>query len=492
MSTTQPTLDVYRSLSRQIKKHLAPYVPTDQPPSIPSLLGIDPISYSSRLAGKTLPLATTVSPIVSKSNVEFGKGSKLRVGQDKRKVMDGEKTEMGGIRRMKKRRGGIRKGREIPYEFLLPLHYMHTHYLISLFSLPPLPSTFSHPQPSSSSNVGPSTSIPPKHPASHPISFPSHLPNRPISTSTPNNSASSHNNTTPLKTSPSKEKNNPLPTGVSTETIQSKLVKADFTGAILLILSSRNPSLVGIKGIVIEETYGTFLLVPIDGKVRVVPKKGSMFRFEFPAYAPSPEHDFPTTTIKFQSETSSKQTISHPSSSSLILDERETSAMQHRMGNESTEQKKESAVAQGIEISVNGSVEQTEIPWEPKALYQPPEADTMELHLSNPNLPRIQIDILGDNFCHRSVDRAGRKFRPTQIPGSGWAEEHVRLPVEEGFGDLLRNLEREERDSGQVKSLSSDRRNGKERSKVKVVGRRKRDKSRRKDPPAWGKYEPFV
>ncbi|EIW67862.1 hypothetical protein TREMEDRAFT_63752 [Tremella mesenterica DSM 1558] len=489
MSTTQPTLDVYRSLSRQIKKHLAPYVPTDQPPSIPSLLGIDPISYSSRLAGKTLPLATTVSPIVSKSNVEFGDGSKLRVGQDKRKVLDGEKTEMGGIRRMKKRRGGIRKGREIPYEFLLPLHYMHTHYLISLFSLPPLPSTFSHPQPSSSSNVGSSSNIPLIPAPSNP-----HFPNRPISSFTPNNSASPHNKATPLKMIPSKEKNNPLPTGVSTETIQSKLVKADFTGAILLILSSRNPSLVGIKGIVIEETYGTFLLVPIDGKVRVVPKKGSMFRFEFPAYAPSPENDFPTNTINSHLTTSSKQTISHPSSSSFILDEGETSAMQRRMGNESTEQKKESAVAHGIEISVNESVEQTDIPWEQKqkALYQPPEADTMELHLSNINLPRIQIDILGDNFCHRSVDRAGRKFRPTQIPGSGWAEEHVRLPVEEGFGDLIRKLEREERDSGQVKSLSSDRRNGKERSKVKVVGRRKRDKSRRKDPPAWGKYEPFV
>ena len=117
--------------------------------------------------------------------------------------------------------------RLISYDSLLPLHYLHTHYLLQLLSLPPLPS-----------------------------SLPSAFPH--------------------------------LPLGISPESIQAKLVKADFTGILLHVTSSRNPSLTGIKGIVIEETASTFRLVTSTDKAKVIPKDGTLFSLSFPAYAIPP------------------------------------------------------------------------------------------------------------------------------------------------------------------------------------------------------------
>jgi ribonuclease P protein subunit POP4 len=112
----------------------------------------------------------------------------------------------------------------------LPLHYLHILYLASLISLPPLPTPLPDPLPA-------------------------------------------------------------LPPGVSFEGIASKLSKADFTGISVQVLASRNPSLNGIRGIVIEETGATFRLVGEDGKIKVVPKEGTQFGLSFPAYAPLQSND---------------------------------------------------------------------------------------------------------------------------------------------------------------------------------------------------------
>jgi ribonuclease P protein subunit POP4 len=77
-----------------------------------------------------------------------------------------------------------------------------------------------------------------------------------------------------------------LPAGATQDGISVKLLKADFTGIILLVESSRNPSLIGLRGIVIEETGSTFRIVSTDSKVRVVPKEGTQFVISFPAYSP--------------------------------------------------------------------------------------------------------------------------------------------------------------------------------------------------------------
>ena len=116
---------------------------------------------------------------------------------------------------------------------MLPLHHLHLAYLNSLLALPPLPSDLGATASSSSSTL-PST----------------------------------------------------LPVGLGAEGIQSKILKADLTGSILLVLSSRNPSLVSISGIVLEETASTFRLISKDDTIRIVPKNGTQYRISFPAYAP--------------------------------------------------------------------------------------------------------------------------------------------------------------------------------------------------------------
>jgi len=219
------------------------------------------------------------------------------------------------------------------YTSFLPLHYLHTQYLLQLLSLPPLPSN-----------------------------FPPTLPQ--------------------------------LTSGQSPESIQSKLVKADFTGILFRITSSRNHSLIGIKGIVIEETASTFRLVTRENKVKVIPKSGTMFTLSFPCYALPP----------------------------------------------------------GVP-RVDGEV---------------PDPSDVKGHIAR--YAHIEVDLLGSAFGFRSGERAGRKLKPAQGRGggSGWGEEWV----DGEWADLLRDLDNTtQRDTT---------------GRLGEAKRRKRNRSRRKDPPAGG------
>jgi ribonuclease P protein subunit POP4 len=171
---------------------------------------------------------------------------------------------------------------------------------------------------------------------------------------------------------------------VSPEALQSKLVKADLTGAILRVRSATNASLAGLSGIVIEETAGSFRLVGSDSHVRVVPKAGVQFTLRFPATAAAPDAD-------------------------------------------------------------------------------------MSAHIAAS--PQIEIDILGSAFAYRSGDRAGRKFRPAQGGGggSGWAADYV----QGDWSGVLAQVHAEQ----DLRFVPSQR--------------RKRGKSRRKDPLAQGSLQVF-
>lgn len=83
------------------------------------------------------------------------------------------------------------------------------------------------------------------------------------------------------------------------------------------------------------------------------------------------------------------------------------------------------------------------------------------------------MDLLGSAFAYRSADRAGRKFRPAQGGGggSGWGEDWVGR-----VGEMGKTLIEMEATVGGEQPV---------REKVNG-GKRKRNKSRRKDPPAWG------
>jgi len=62
--------------------------------------------------------------------------------------------------------------------------------------------------------------------------------------------------------------------------IVQKMVKADYHGSILSVVKSKCPSRVGVCGICIKETKGTFVLITKQDKMITVPKENSVFRFE--------------------------------------------------------------------------------------------------------------------------------------------------------------------------------------------------------------------
>ncbi|KAF8512247.1 RNase P/MRP p29 subunit [Gautieria morchelliformis] len=84
------------------------------------------------------------------------------------------------------------------------------------------------------------------------------------------------------------------------QSMQAKLVKADFHGSIISVRSAKNPSLVGCSGIVILETENTFKVVTIHNKLKVIPKQNSVFVFTIPLYAPSPDSPAPDPMIEFE------------------------------------------------------------------------------------------------------------------------------------------------------------------------------------------------
>jgi len=59
-----------------------------------------------------------------------------------------------------------------------------------------------------------------------------------------------------------------------------KLIRADFHGSYLVVSAAKNPTLVGVKGFVVNETKNTFKIVNKDNRLLTVPKDGTVFAFE--------------------------------------------------------------------------------------------------------------------------------------------------------------------------------------------------------------------
>ncbi|RSH90611.1 hypothetical protein EHS25_001216 [Saitozyma podzolica] len=478
------SVDIYRPLAKAVSRPLAPLLPSSSTssspavPPLPTLLGLDKQSYP-RLSGKHVLLS---GPHAGPSELVTGKkrnrgdpaarakaAAEHQAGEERRRELG-----VSGERKRRRVAGGVVQRREkISYESLLPLHYLHCTYLSQLLHLPPLPvapiqtrpndakaNADANARPSPVPGAGGSSPFPSAGQSSRPKTAPLPTP-------------------TPTPTPPAL----PLPPGLHPESIQTALSKSDFTGSHLLVLSSRNPSLVGIEGIVIEETASTFRLVSPDHTARVIPKNGTQFELSFPAYSPAPA---PASI----GDTGGK-------------------------GEEGEEQKRDVGDAGDAGDPGMSIVD-------------------MEQHLRLS--PRISLTLLGTSFGFRSGDRAGRKFRPAQGGGggSGWGEEWV----EGEWSEVFRGLEEtpkaeaaEKRHSrrpevarggrassrrervtkatatatvvgataaaaaaadggrGEVSSVIVGLGAPRELGEAKVVGRRKRGKSRRKDPPTWGRFE---
>ncbi|KAI0831208.1 RNase P/MRP, p29 subunit [Trametes gibbosa] len=67
--------------------------------------------------------------------------------------------------------------------------------------------------------------------------------------------------------------------------MQSKLIKADFHGAVVTVRQSKNPCLVGLSGIVVHETENAFKVITQKDQLKLIPKQNSIFAFAVPLYA---------------------------------------------------------------------------------------------------------------------------------------------------------------------------------------------------------------
>ncbi|KZV63610.1 RNase P/MRP, p29 subunit, partial [Peniophora sp. CONT] len=67
--------------------------------------------------------------------------------------------------------------------------------------------------------------------------------------------------------------------------MHAKLVKADMHGAFISVKESKNAALVGIAGIVVHESEGTFRIVTKKDKLRLIPKRNSIFTLAVPLYS---------------------------------------------------------------------------------------------------------------------------------------------------------------------------------------------------------------
>lgn len=62
--------------------------------------------------------------------------------------------------------------------------------------------------------------------------------------------------------------------------VYQKLIKADYNGAMLVVASSKCPSYVGLRGIVLQETRNIFRLITPDDKIKTIPKMNTVFAFK--------------------------------------------------------------------------------------------------------------------------------------------------------------------------------------------------------------------
>ncbi|XP_053668031.1 ribonuclease P protein subunit p29 [Anopheles marshallii] len=69
----------------------------------------------------------------------------------------------------------------------------------------------------------------------------------------------------------------PVVTESRYNTVVASLLKADYHGAKIHIVRSKQSSVVGMKGIVVLDTKGTFKMVSKDNRLRTIPKNDSQF-----------------------------------------------------------------------------------------------------------------------------------------------------------------------------------------------------------------------
>jgi len=69
---------------------------------------------------------------------------------------------------------------------------------------------------------------------------------------------------------------------VDTANLLTKVLKADFHGAIISVFNAKNKCLIGVEGIVIKETQKAFYIVNQQNEQKTILKKGMVFLLRVP------------------------------------------------------------------------------------------------------------------------------------------------------------------------------------------------------------------
>ncbi|KAH8928997.1 hypothetical protein BT69DRAFT_1292894 [Atractiella rhizophila] len=207
---------------------------------------------------------TSIAGRLEKKNIvlenEKGKRSKWKQEKIDRAREDREKKrkarEIGKKERKRKKKG---KDTSLSFDTILPLHHLWLGYMAELLTLPIL--------------VPPSPSDPKTMPNLHvrAVSCINHH-----LTSLPK-SRPAHTDVTPADDTLTSKLTNS-----SIQSMQAKLLKADFHGCLIKVKRSKNASLIGGEGIVVKETQGTWEVVSRKGERKIFPKFNSIFEIALP------------------------------------------------------------------------------------------------------------------------------------------------------------------------------------------------------------------
>ncbi|CEQ41503.1 SPOSA6832_03238 [Sporobolomyces salmonicolor] len=238
--------DPYAVLPPSIKRKLDPRDNLAVQPYLQSL-AIPADVAEERVAAKYLQLDPPLGKLSDWRKAELATKDKEREKKRAKRAKEGDCGLMG---RRKRAARGHHAVAAVSYAAVLPVHHLWLGYMAELLGLP--------------------IAIPP-------------LP--PSATTAPSTPAPGSVTSTLLPTYPSRHE--PVPADaqdlqINVVNLQTKLVKAEFVGCILSVKRAKNPSLVGLKGIVLHETQGTFKLVTPASQIKVVAKQGSVFTLAVP------------------------------------------------------------------------------------------------------------------------------------------------------------------------------------------------------------------
>ncbi|BGP41455.1 RNase P/RNase MRP complex subunit [Rhodotorula kratochvilovae] len=239
--------DPYAPLPPSTKRRLDPKDALAAQPYLQEL-SIPAAVADERVAGKLLQLDLPEGKISDWRKAELATRAQEK---DKKRVKRQREGDCGLGGRRKCASSGKAAVRSVSYDAVLPVHHLWLGYISELLALPLLIS----PTP-------PSASTAPSTPAT----------------------TDSNVSATLIPTFPSRHGAPPIPReqGINAVNLHTKMVKADFTGCLLSVKRAKNPSLVGLKGIVLQETQGTFKLVTPKSQIKVVAKQASVFNIVLP------------------------------------------------------------------------------------------------------------------------------------------------------------------------------------------------------------------